>query len=338
MATNKSYSVSRKKEYRATEYIEAIRSGNRFMLAQALTLLESKKNTHRVLANEILQGCLPFSGNAIRLGITGVPGVGKSTFIESFGELLVRKNKKIAILAVDPSSSLSKGSILGDKTRMDVLSNHANAFIRPTPSSGTLGGVAQNTRESMILCEAAGYDYVIIETVGVGQSETEVAALVDCFILLMLAGAGDDLQGVKRGIMEMAQLFVINKSDGENTKKAKQAELLLKSALHLFPVPENNFLPEVYKCSATDKTGLEAIESAIEKFISKTKENGSFEINRTRQNLHWFDVQFEKGLVSRALQNHDLNALRKKLRSEVETSKLNPFEASELLLNQIGLK
>ena len=229
----------------AEELFSGIQNGKRAALSRALTMVESKLPQHRALAEILVKKALPLSGNSIRIGITGVPGVGKSTFIETFGEYLTSLGKKVAVLAVDPSSTKSKGSILGDKTRMNKLSLNANAFIRPSPSAGSLGGVAAKTRESILLCEAAGFDVIIIETVGVGQSETTVKSMVDFFILLMLAGAGDELQGIKRGIMEMADLLLINKADGENTlQNARRAVGEYKRALHLFPPNENEWIAQ----------------------------------------------------------------------------------------------
>lgn len=226
---------SRPKELEVREYLEGIRAGNRSVFSKAITLIESSLPRHQELAQQIIGACVPFSGNSVRVGITGVPGVGKSTFIESLGKYLTAKGNKIAVLAIDPSSQRTKGSILGDKTRMEDLANDPRAYIRPSSSSGTLGGVARNTRESIVLCEAAGFNIIFVETVGVGQSETAVHSMVDFFLLLMLAGAGDELQGIKRGIMEMADAIIINKADGDNIAKTELAAMEYKNALHLFP-------------------------------------------------------------------------------------------------------
>ena len=338
MATNTKYQITSKRSLNRNEFVKGITDGDRFILAQAITLIESQQPSHRQLANEIIQDCMTSAGKSTRIGITGVPGVGKSTFIEAFGETLIGQNHKVAILAIDPSSSISKGSILGDKTRMEQLSANPNCFIRPSPSSGSLGGVAQSTRESMMLCEAAGFDTIIVETVGVGQSETEVSQMVDCFILLMLAGAGDELQGIKRGIMEMANIFIINKADGENIKKANQAKQLLKSALHLFPVPENGYLPSVLKTSSLNKEGMEDIYQELMDFTNQMKRNGSFERNRSLQNLHWFDKALEMNVANYLIQNKELNNQRTELRKKVENGKLSPFQASQILMNRLGLK
>ena len=269
------------------ELAQQIIEGNRTALGQGITLLESTLPEHEQKAQELLKLCLPHSKKSIRVGVTGVPGVGKSTFIESFGKLLTGKGKKIAVLAIDPTSERTHGSILGDKSRMHELAADENAFIRPSPSSGILGGVANKTRESIILCEAAGFDIILIETVGVGQSETTVSNLADFFLLLMLAGAGDELQGIKRGIMELADALIITKSDGDNSIKAKNAAMEYKRALHLFPAKENGWIPQVSTCSALDKTGLDTIWELIEKYNNQMQANSYFMSNRNKQNNYW---------------------------------------------------
>ena len=269
------------------ELAQQIIEGNRTALGQGITLLESTLPEHEQKAQELLKLCLPHSQKSIRVGVTGVPGVGKSTFIEAFGKLLTSKGKKIAVLAIDPTSERTHGSILGDKSRMHELAADENAFIRPSPSSGILGGVANKTRESIILCEAAGFDIILIETVGVGQSETTVSNLADFFLLLMLAGAGDELQGIKRGIMELADALIITKSDGDNSIKAKNAAMEYKRALHLFPAKENGWIPQVSTCSALDKTGLDTIWELIEKYNNQMQANSYFMSNRNKQNNYW---------------------------------------------------
>ena len=269
------------------ELAQQIIEGNRTALGQGITLLESTLPEHEQKAQELLKLCLPHSGKSIRVGVTGVPGVGKSTFIESFGKLLTDQGKKIAVLAIDPTSERTHGSILGDKSRMHELAADENAFIRPSPSSGILGGVANKTRESIILCEAAGFDIILIETVGVGQSETTVSNLADFFLLLMLAGAGDELQGIKRGIMELADALIITKSDGDNSIKAKNAAMEYKRALHLFPAKENGWIPQVSTCSALDKTGLDSIWELIQKHNNQMQASSYFMDNRNRQNNYW---------------------------------------------------
>lgn len=249
------------------EYITGLKAGNIAVLSKAITLIESSKLEHKQLAQELIDAILPFAGKSVRIGITGVPGVGKSTFIESFGMHLIAEGKKVAVLAIDPSSSISKGSILGDKTRMEKLSIHPNAFIRPSASSGSLGGVTYKTHEATLLCEAAGFDTIIIETVGVGQSETEVSTITDFFLLLMLAGAGDELQGIKRGIMEMADGIAITKADGANATKAKGARAEYANALHFLPPSESGWIPEVKTCSSYEGIGINEIHEMIEKFV-----------------------------------------------------------------------
>jgi LAO/AO transport system kinase len=271
------------------EYVEGILTKNVSVLARAITLVESSKAEHQEISKQIIEKILPYAGQSVRLGITGVPGVGKSTFIEIFGQILVRKNHRVAVLAVDPSSTLSKGSILGDKTRMEKLSMDNRVFIRPSPSSGSLGGVARKTRETILLCEAAGFDYIIIETVGVGQSETEVHQLTDFFLLLMLAGAGDELQGIKRGIMEMADGIAITKCDGNNLDKAKIARAEYANAIHLFPPTESGWIPEVKTCSSTENKGIEEVYEMIEKYIRHSEQKNFFHKKRQAQTIFWFE-------------------------------------------------
>ncbi|MGZ3862656.1 MAG: methylmalonyl Co-A mutase-associated GTPase MeaB [Bacteroidia bacterium] len=287
------------------EYIEGILAKDISVLSRAITLVESSKEEHQQIAKQIIEKILPRTGNSVRLGITGVPGVGKSTFIESFGQLLASKNHKVAVLAIDPSSTLSKGSILGDKTRMEKLSANGKVFIRPSPSAGSLGGVARKTRESILLCEAAGFDYIIIETVGVGQSETEVHQLTDFFLLLMLAGAGDELQGIKRGIMEMADGIAINKADGTNADKAKAARADFANAIHLFPPTESGWIPEVKTCSAIENKGIDEVYEMVEKYIRHTKAKSFFEKKRQQQTIFWFENLVEEKIRNQFFGNPD---------------------------------
>ena len=246
------------------EYVEGILAGNITILSQAITLIESNKPDHYAQAQEIIERCLPHAGRSVRIGITGVPGAGKSTFIEAIGEMVINLGHRLAVLAIDPSSERSGGSILGDKTRMESISSNPDIFIRPSPSAGSLGGVARKTRETIVLCEAAGYDVIFIETVGVGQSETAVHSMVDMFMMLQISGAGDELQGIKRGIMEMADMMVITKADGENIHKAELAKVQYQGALHLFPMPESGWRPQVYTCSSVAQTGLEEVWKGVE--------------------------------------------------------------------------
>ena len=275
---------------------------------------------------------MPFTNKSVRIGITGVPGVGKSTFIESFGKHLTSQHKKVAVLAVDPSSSVNKGSILGDKTRMEELVTDKNAFIRPSPSGTSLGGVAQKTRESIILCEAAGFDTIIIETVGVGQSETVVHSMVDFFLLLKLAGAGDELQGIKRGIIEMADAIVINKADGDNEKNAKIAKVEFNRALHLYPIKESNWQPKVLTASALKNIGIDKIDKMIVDYIALTKANNYFDKKRNQQNKYWLLSTIDQQLKANFFQNPLIkNALSKEI-EDLENGKTTPFNAAKRLL------
>jgi LAO/AO transport system kinase len=296
-------------------------------------LVESTNSKHQEKANEILERCLPYANNSIRIGITGVPGVGKSTFIEAFGKYLTSKGKKVAVLAVDPSSSVNKGSVLGDKTRMEELVTDPNAFIRPSPSGSSLGGVAQKTKESIILCEAAGFDTIIIETVGVGQSETAVHSMVDFFLLLKLFGAGDELQGIKRGIIEMADAIVINKADGDNIKKAKIAKTAFNRALHLYPPKESGWQPKVLIASALKNIGIEDIHALIIEYITLTKESGFFSKKRNDQNTHWLLSTIHQQLKDDFFQN---KKIKKPLQEEIkklEDGTTTPFLSAKKLMN-----
>ncbi|MBN2614827.1 MAG: methylmalonyl Co-A mutase-associated GTPase MeaB [Bacteroidales bacterium] len=333
-ALEKNLEKFRKGKPSAEHLFKGIREGNRTALSQAITLVESTLPADQQMARELIQQCLPFSGNSFRLGITGVPGVGKSTFIEAFGLHLIEKGHRIAVLAIDPSSTRNKGSILGDKTRMEQLSTSADAFIRPSASAGTLGGVARKTRETMILCEAAGFDMIFVETVGVGQSETAVAEMVDFFLLLMLAGGGDELQGMKRGIMEMADLIVINKADGDNQKAAQKAKAEFKNALHFFPPLPNGWIPDVLTASALQSEGLNGIWEKIESFRKLTTDNGSFDQNRNHQSLQLFEDSIRQGISDHFYQHPHINKELKTLREKILNKELSPYEASVQLLNQ----
>jgi len=283
--------MGRRNRFTVSEYIAGILRGDRQILSQAVTLVESSLPDDQLLAEELLEGVLSFSGNALRIGVSGVPGVGKSTFIDRFGQMLLNEGYRLAVLTVDPSSVERKGSILGDKTRMENLSTSPHAFIRPSPSSGVLGGVSAKTRECSLLCEAAGYNIIMIETVGVGQSETAVKEMVDFFLLLALAGAGDELQGIKKGIMEMADLIVINKADGENRKAVEKAIGELREALHYFPKKESGWTTEVLACSSMLGVGLESVWEKIRELEEKMKITGFFDKNRALQRVHWMKEQ-----------------------------------------------
>lgn len=313
------------------EYLEGLLKGERVILGKAITLIESNLESDKKLAQEVLNDILPHTGNSIRLGITGVPGVGKSTFIESFGKSLTSKNKKIAVLAIDPTSQRTHGSIMGDKTRMEELAHDSLAFIRPSPSGNTLGGVANKTRETMLLCEAAGFEVIIIETVGVGQSETVVKEMVDFFLLLMLAGAGDELQGIKRGIMEMADGIVITKADGDNQQKANNARMEYLHALHLFPPAENGWNPPVLTCSAIENSGLDEIWEMITEYSDKMKNSGFWKNNRHQQNLIWFYSYIKQNLEDNFFKNSIIkNNIENLERSVLAGSKLPIQAANEL--------
>lgn len=323
---------SRPKELEVKEYLEGIRAGNRSVFSQAITLVESSLPRHQELAQQIIGACAPFSGHSIRVGITGVPGVGKSTFIESLGKYLTAKGNRIAVLAIDPSSQRTKGSILGDKTRMEDLANDPNAYIRPSSSSGTLGGVARNTRESIILCEAAGFNIIFVETVGVGQSETAVHSMVDFFLLLMLAGAGDELQGIKRGIMEMADAIVINKADGDNIQKAELAAREYKNALHLFPPAPSGWIPKVITASSTEGKSIPEIWEMINDFQSNVRASGYFEQRRREQALQAFTDAVEDA-IHKKFYNNDLVAKQlHSLQKDILSGKISPYTAAQELI------
>ena len=314
------------------DLINGILKGNITALSRAITLVESKNPTHLEKANTIINACLLKANKSVRIGITGVPGVGKSTFIEAFGKHLTNLGKKVAVLAIDPSSSITKGSILGDKTRMEDLVKDKNAFIRPSASGESLGGVARKTRETIILCEAAGFDTIIIETVGVGQSETAVHSMVDFFLLLKLAGAGDELQGIKRGIIEMADAIIINKADGDNIKKAKLAMVEFSRALHLYPEKNSKWQPKVSLCSALKQEGIADIWEMIVEYITLTKKNSFFEDKRREQNKFWLLQTIEGQLKSDFFNRTDI---KKELHHQLELidkNKTSPFVAAEYLL------
>lgn len=323
----------RKKTSSTEELISGILVNSTPHLSRAITLIESTAPRHQQQAKEIIEGCLPYANDSIRIGITGVPGVGKSTFIESFGKLLADQGKQIAILAVDPSSSLSKGSILGDKTRMEELVKEPFVFIRPSASGDSLGGVARKTREAIILCEAAGYDHIIIETVGVGQSETAVHSMTDFFLLLKLAGAGDELQGIKRGIMEMADAIVINKADGENLKAAKLAKTEFNRALHLYPIKDSGWSPKTLTASAIKNEGIQEVWKLISDYISETSENGHFQQKRKEQDKFWLLQTIEARLKSDFYENPSVKKELKNQLALLDDRKTTPFEAANYLLN-----
>ncbi|WP_372744320.1 methylmalonyl Co-A mutase-associated GTPase MeaB [Lutibacter sp.] len=318
----------------AAQYISGILAGDRVLLSRAITIIESNLETDKLLAKEIVQAILPHSGNSIRIGITGVPGVGKSTFIEAFGKYLITQEKRVAILSIDPSSQRSKGSILGDKTRMEELANMQEAYIRPSASGDTLGGVANKTGETMLLCEAAGYDVILIETVGVGQSETAVHGMTDFFLLLMLSGAGDELQGIKKGIMEMADMVVINKADGDNVRMSEMARLQYQNALHIFPQSESGWSPVVSTASAIKNIGISNVWDEVSKFKMLVDENGYFFKNRNHQQIQWMYNNINEELKrlfygSKNIKNH-LSSLEK----DIISNKVSPVKAAETMIEE----
>lgn len=324
----------KKRELSVEEYFEGLRQGDRTLLARAITLVESSLPRHQELAQELIHRCLPYAGNSIRLGITGVPGAGKSTFIESFGVRLHHHfGRKIAVLAIDPSSQVSGGSILGDKTRMTELSVAENVFIRPSPSGCSLGGVTQKTRETVLICEAAGFDTILIETVGVGQSETAVHGMVDFFLLLMLAGAGDELQGIKRGIMEMADGIAITKADGANMHKAGLARVEYQNALHLFPPNPWHWTPKVVTTSALERTGIDDVWQMVLDFEAKLKDGGFWDARRKEQLRNWMVESIHQGLLQDFHASEAVQWEYGDLERDVVLGKLSPFQAARRLVD-----
>ena len=312
---------------------EKIISGDRHALSAGITLIESLQSTDQIKAAKLIEMCMPYTGKSFRIGITGIPGVGKSTFIESFGKVCIDAGKKVAVLSIDPSSDKTNGSILGDKTRMELLSTSENAFIRPTSSGNTFGGVARATREAVMLCESAGYNLILIETVGVGQSETAVNAMVDLFLLLMLSGAGDELQGIKRGIMELADVVLITKADGNNIELAKKAKQIYSQALHYFPISENDWITKVLTYSCNDILSVKEVQSVILEFERVVKNNNYFESNRQNQQIYWMRETIKHLFES------DIKKIDKRLVAITEKSILNgeisPFKGAEIIYNEL---
>lgn len=322
------------------EYMDGIVKGDTTILSKAITLVESYLPEHRAIAQQIIQRCQVLSNKveSMRIGITGVPGAGKSTFIEAFGSYITAKNHKLAVLAIDPSSEKSKGSILGDKTRMETLCNDPKAFIRPSPSAGSLGGVARKTRETILLCEAAGYDVIFIETVGVGQSETAVHSMSDFFLLLMLSGAGDDLQGIKRGIMEMSDLIAITKADGNNVDKSNMARALYSNALHLFPPTESTWVPTAVTSSAVTKEGLDKILEKIEEYFALVKGNGYYHKKRREQARFWMYESINESLKNCFYENPKIAELLPEYEEAVLRGDLESFSAAGELIDKYSGK
>ncbi len=328
------FSRLRKKILKPGEYLQGILEGNRSIFSQAITLVESTNPAHQSVASRIIEGCLPYAGNSLRIGITGVPGVGKSTFIEVLGKKITSAGNKLAVLAIDPSSERSGGSILGDKTRMGDLAADPLSFIRPSPTGGAPGGVARKTRETIILCEAAGFSHIFIETVGVGQSETTVHSMVDCFLLLMLAGAGDELQGIKRGIMEMADIIAITKADGANLEKAEIARREYRNALHLYPPSPSGWEPRVLTCSAIDKTGIDDVWTTVREYIAFTRNTGYFGEKRNQQHKYWFQAFLQEMLKENFYTHPRVQKNLKALEKKVLDQQMTAFEAARKLLKQ----
>ena len=324
----------KRKRYSVDEFVEAIISGNRTILSQAITLVESSLPEHYDTAQAIIEKCLPFSSESVRIGITGVPGAGKSTFIETFGLHITGEGRKLAVLTIDPSSERTKGSILGDKTRMEKLGTHPSAFIRPSPATGSLGGVARKTRETIILCEAAGFDTIIVETVGVGQSETAVNSMVDFFLLLMLAGAGDELQGIKRGIMEMADLIAITKADGHNKVPAEGARISFQNALHLFPSKTSGWNPQVLTCSALENSGIKELWEIILTYFEVTRESGYFEEFRKQQAVIRMHSTIIEYLNNAFYNQEEVKQLRPDIERQLYEGKITSYKAAINLLDK----
>ena len=312
--------------------VDGILSGDRRMLSKAITLLESARESHQELAAEVLEACLPYTGKSVRIGITGAPGVGKSTFIDEWGLCWIQNGKKVAVLAIDPSSRISQGSILGDKTRMEKLGSREDVFIRPSAAGNLLGGVARATRESMLLCEAAGFDLILVETVGVGQSETTVATMVDCLLLLLSPGGGDELQGIKRGIVEMADILVVNKAEDEQVTPARNTRQAYAAALHLFPPKTNGWTPEVLTCSALKAMGLQKVLETAGRFTETLRQNGAFELQRNNQTGEWWQTAIGQHLRNQFFNHPGVQALLPKLEAEVLSGKRAPYQAARQLI------
>lgn len=321
-----------RKHLTVDDYVEGVLSGDRVMLARTITLIESSAKKHRDLAEEILKRLMPHTGNSIRVGITGVPGAGKSTLIETFGSMLCEDGHKVAVLAIDPSSSVTGGSILGDKTRMEKLARNPKAFVRPSPSGGTLGGVNRKTRETMLVCEAAGFDVILIETVGTGQNEVTVRSMVDFFLVIALTGAGDELQGMKKGVMELADAIFINKADGENKKRAMQARAEYNRILYFLQSPTEGWKPKAYTCSALTGENIREIWDVIKHFEEVTKDSGVFEKRRQEQMIEWFDWMIEDELKRRFFENEIVKDQLPSIRSDILEAKISPTMAVKKIM------
>ncbi len=331
---NPNFRRVRRRELSVAQFVDGILARDISILSQAITLVESHNPAHYDRAQAIIEGCLPHAGRSVRIGITGVPGAGKSTFIEAVGGMVTAQGHRLAVLAIDPSSQRSGGSILGDKTRMESLTVNPDAFIRPSPSAGSLGGVARKTRESIVLCEAAGYDVIFVETVGVGQSETAVHSMVDLFMLLQIAGAGDELQGIKRGIMEMADLVAITKTDGTNVHRAELAKTQIASALRLFPMPASGWRPKVYTCSSTEGTGLAEVWGGIRELLDFIRANGYFDAHRREQNKYWMYGTIDERLREDFYHSPRIEPILQEYETKVLEGRLSSFTAAHELLDK----
>lgn len=323
---------SKRKRYSADDLITAIPAGNRALLSKAITLIESNSPAHRKTADEVLKALLPYSGNSIRIGITGIPGAGKSTFIEKFGTLLCDEGRKVAVLAVDPSSSVTQGSILGDKTRMEQLCRNPNAFIRPSPTGGNLGGVTRKSRETIVLCEAAGFDVILVETVGVGQNETTVRSMVDFFLLLMIAGGGDELQGIKKGVVELADAILINKADGDNLTRAEAARQEAERALHYLKPATPDWKPTALKCSSLTGEGVAEVWEMVSQFQQQMLDSGQLMENRSRQRLSWMHAMIEQQLMTQFYDHSPVRNALDRVEGDVISGKLPASAAASQLL------
>ena len=325
--------TAHRRTFTAAEYVEGIVKGVTSILSQAVTLVESSRYEHQAIAQEVIETCLPHACGSVRVGITGVPGAGKSTLIDAFGLHVLKRGGKLAVLAIDPSSERSKGSILGDKTRMEKLAIHPNAFIRPSPSAGSLGGVARKTRETIVLCEAAGYNNIFVETVGVGQSETAVHSMVDFFLLIQLAGTGDELQGIKRGIMEMADGIVINKADGSNIEKAKLAQAQFRNALHLFPPTPSGWTPQVLTYSGYYEIGIAEVWEMIDNYVAFVKKNGYFDYKRQEQAKYWMFETINEQLRDHFYRNPQIEKMLEEKQTRVLNNEQSSFMAAKDVLD-----
>jgi len=330
---NNNISTFPKKDYTVQDYVDGIINQNRMMLSKAITIIESNADKHFDLAQSILTAILPYTGNSVRIGITGIPGAGKSTFIESFGLYLLKQNKKLAVLAVDPSSTITNGSILGDKTRMEKLSRHDNTYIRPSPSACNLGGVTRKTRETLLLCEAAGYDVIIIETVGVGQSEVTVRQMVDFFCLILIAGAGDELQGIKKGIIELADLILVNKADGDNVLRAENAANLYNNTLHYLTSVTKGWQSKAFTCSSIENIGIENVGEVIKSFINSTQKSNFFYERRLLQTKDWFDSMLNDEIIKKFFKNEQVKQKVNQVIQDILNNKITPVIGVQKLVS-----